>query len=325
VLKHDGHFYHLNPDLVYDTNAIVLCPVCAKDPMMKNDKSIAAGNDYGRLGYLKPLNSTTRNACVPVRLYNINLQIWANYSTNHSIAFPINGSVECLKKLTFVDVNHQPQVPFLGPRDEWQKVAGKYKHLYEMDTDIAYEWLQFWVNANHPSFKNCIIDESTNAHHNMNMVTNEIVNEAITTDDPDIVGIATELDDEDKKNDNDTFSNIEQSVKPYTIQSAVLPKPSLIDANINAAIHVMCQIIQPEDNDTNDNALYKEVLPNDIYNNNRPVIPVSCESNKPIVEWTDNATLLRRAFPDKFLFGQGIQEHLPTHKHWKHYSLYYDG
>jgi hypothetical protein len=55
VLKHDGHFYHLNPDLFYDTNAIVvLCPVCAKDPMMKKDESIAAGNDYGRLGYLKP-------------------------------------------------------------------------------------------------------------------------------------------------------------------------------------------------------------------------------------------------------------------------------
>jgi hypothetical protein len=157
------------------------------------------------------------------------------------------------------------------------------------------------------------------------MVTNEIVNEAITTDDPDIVGIATELDDEDGKNDNDTFSNIGQSAKPYTIQSAVLPKPSLIDANVNAAINVMCQIIQPEDNYTNDNALYKEVLPNDIYNNNRPVIPVSRESNEPIVEWTDNATLLRGAFPDKFLFGQGILEHLPTHKHWKHYSLYYDG
>ena len=164
-----------------------------------------------------------------------------------------------------MDVNHQPQVTFLGPRDEWQKVAGKYKHLYEMETDIAYEWLRFWVNANHPSFKNYIIDESTNARHNMNMVTNEIVNEAITTDDPDIVDIATELDDEDKKNDSQFFSIIEQSAKPHTIQSAVLPKPSLIDANINAAINVMCQ---PEDNDTNDNAFYKEVLPNDTRNCN---------------------------------------------------------
>jgi hypothetical protein len=55
------------------------------------------------------------------------------------------------------------------------------------------------------------------------------------------------------------------------------------------------------------------------------VIPVSRESNEPIVEWTDNATLLCGAFPDKFLFGQGILEHFPTHKHWKHYLLFYNG
>jgi hypothetical protein len=26
--------------------------------------------------------------------------------------------------------------------------AGKYKYLYEMDTDIAYDWLRIWVDAN---------------------------------------------------------------------------------------------------------------------------------------------------------------------------------
>jgi hypothetical protein len=56
----------LNPDLVFDVNQIVLCPVCAENPMTKDQESIAAGNDYGRLGSLKPLNGTTRNACVPV-------------------------------------------------------------------------------------------------------------------------------------------------------------------------------------------------------------------------------------------------------------------
>ncbi len=55
------------------------------------------------------------------------------------------------------------------------------------------------------------------------------------------------------------------------------------------------------------------------------MIPISRDSNELIVEWTDNVTLLCGAFPDKFLFGQGIPEHLPTHKHWKHYSFYYDG
>jgi hypothetical protein len=118
VVQHNGHFYHLNPELVVDMNKIVLCPVCAKDPMTKDQESIAAGNDYGQLGNLKSLNGTTGNVCTPVRLYNINLQIQANHSTSHSIAFPITGPMECSKVLPYVDANHQPQVTFLGPRDE---------------------------------------------------------------------------------------------------------------------------------------------------------------------------------------------------------------
>ena len=66
VVNHNGTFYHLNPDLVFNVNQIVLCHVCAENPMTKDQESIAAGNDYGRLGSLKPLNGTTRNACVPV-------------------------------------------------------------------------------------------------------------------------------------------------------------------------------------------------------------------------------------------------------------------
>jgi hypothetical protein len=83
-------------------------------------------------------NGTTRNACVSVQLYNIDLQIQANQSMNHSIAFPMNGPVECLKKLTCVDEKYLPQVTFLGPHDEWMKKAGKYKYLYKMNTEITY-------------------------------------------------------------------------------------------------------------------------------------------------------------------------------------------
>jgi hypothetical protein len=85
---------------------------------------------------LKPLNGTTQNACVPVRLYNIDLQIQANHSMNHCIAFPMNGPVECLKQLPCFDEKYRPQVTFLGPQDEWMKKAGKYKYLYEIDTNI---------------------------------------------------------------------------------------------------------------------------------------------------------------------------------------------
>ncbi len=64
------------------------------------------------------------------------------------------------------------------------KKAGKYKHLYEMDTEIAYDWLWDWVDANHPSFQNCIIDTSDSICDGLNLITKKIIEEAITTTDP---------------------------------------------------------------------------------------------------------------------------------------------
>ncbi len=116
-----------------------------------------------------------------------------------------------------------------------------------MVTKIAYDWLTFWVNANHPSFKECTIDESKDVQTRMNNVTNEIVQETITTENPDIVGMSTALDAEDEE-DIGGMNNINH--KPaslYTIHTAVLPKPSLINANINAAIDALCKIVQPDD------------------------------------------------------------------------------
>ncbi len=47
VVNHNGTYYHLHPDLVFDVNQIVLsCHVCAENPMTKDQESIAAGNDY---------------------------------------------------------------------------------------------------------------------------------------------------------------------------------------------------------------------------------------------------------------------------------------
>ena len=65
---------------------------------------------------------------------------------------------------------------------------------------IAYDWLTFWVYANCPSFKECTIDTSEDAQTKMNNVTNEIVQEAITAEIPDIVGLSTALDAEDEEN-----------------------------------------------------------------------------------------------------------------------------
>jgi hypothetical protein len=225
----------------------------------------------------------------------------------------MNGPMECLKKLPCVDEKYHPQVTFLGPRDEWMKKAGNYKYLYEMDTEIAYNWLQVWVDANHPSFKNCIIDMSDNVCDGMNHITEKIVEEAITTTDPDIICISSVLNAEDEENLEGMMCNIDhEAASSYTIHTAVLPKPFLIDANINSAITAMLDIVQPKNDDVNENETYDEVLPHENHARNQPIIPVSRELNGPIVEWTDNKTLLTGAFLDKFLFGQGVPNGLQT-------------
>jgi hypothetical protein len=155
----------------------------------------------------------------------------------------MNGPVECLKKFPCLDEKYHPQVTFLGLRDEWMKKAGKYKYLYKMNTDIAYDWLQVWVNANHPSFQNCIIDTSDKiVHDGLNHVTEKIIEEAITTTDPDIIGIPLVLDAKDEENLEGMCNIDHEAASPYTIHTAVLPKPSLIDANVNSAITAMLDI-----------------------------------------------------------------------------------
>jgi hypothetical protein len=47
VVNQNETFYHLNPDLVFDVNQIMLCHVCAENLMTKDQESIAVGNVYG--------------------------------------------------------------------------------------------------------------------------------------------------------------------------------------------------------------------------------------------------------------------------------------
>jgi hypothetical protein len=192
----------------------------------------------------------------------------------------MNGPVECLKKLLCVDEKYCPQVTFLGPRDEWMKKAGKYNYLNKVDTEIAYNWLQVWVDANHPRFKNCIIDRSDNVCDGMNHVTEKISEEAITTTDPDIIGISSVLDAEDEENSEGMCNIDHEAASPYTIHSAVLPKLSLIDANVNSAITAMLDIVQPKNDDSDEDETYHKVLPHENYARNQPIIPVSRESNE---------------------------------------------
>jgi hypothetical protein len=148
------------------------------------------------------------------------------------------------------------------------KKAGKYKYLYKMDTDIAYDWLQVWVDANHPSFQNCIIDTSDVVCDGLNHITEKIIYEAIMTTDPDIIGISLVLDAEDEENSEGMCNIDHEAASPYTIHTAVLPKPSLINANANSTITAMLDIVQPKNDDFNEDATYDEVLPREKYAQN---------------------------------------------------------
>jgi hypothetical protein len=122
------------------------------------------------------------------------------------------------------------------------------------------------------------------------------------------------LDAKDEENSEGMCNIDHEAASPYSIHTAVLPKPSLIDAKINSAITAMLDIVQPKNDDVDEDETYDEVLPHEKYAQNRPIIPVSCESNEPIVVWTVNKTLLIGAFPDKFLFGQGVPNRLPSQR-----------
>ncbi len=129
-----------------------------------------------------------------------------------------------------------------------------------MDTEIAYDWLWVWVNANHPIIQNCIIDRSDNVRDGLNHVTEKIIEEAITTTDPYIIGISLVLDAKDEEN-SERMCNIDhEAASPYTIHTAVLPKPSLLDANDNSAITAMMDIVQPKNDDVDEDETYDEVL-----------------------------------------------------------------
>jgi hypothetical protein len=125
---------------------------------------------------------------------------------------------------------------------------------YKMDTDITFNWLRVWVNANHPSFQNCIIDTSDNVRDGMNHVTEKIIEEAITTTDPDIIGISLVLDAKDVENSEGMCNIDHEAASPYTVHTAVLPKLSLINANINSAITAMLDIVRPKNDDVDEDA-----------------------------------------------------------------------
>jgi hypothetical protein len=137
-----------------------------------------------------------------------------------------------------------------------------------MDTEIAYNWLLVWVDANPPSFQNCIIDWSDNVRDGMNHVTEKIIEEGIRTADPDKIGISSVLNAKDEENSEGMCNIDHEAASPYTIHTAVLTKPSLIDVNVNSPITAMMDIVQPKNDDIDEDETYDRVLPHEKYARN---------------------------------------------------------
>ncbi len=76
------------------------------------------------------------------------------------------------------------------------------------------------------------------------------------------------LDAKDEENSEGMCNIDHEAASPYTIHTAVLPKLSLINANINSAIITMLDIVQPKNDDTDANDTYHKVLPHENYARN---------------------------------------------------------
>jgi hypothetical protein len=102
----------------------------------------------------------------------------------------------------------------------------------------------------------------------LNHVTEKIIEEAIMTTDPDIISISLVLDAKDEENSEGMCTIDHEAASPCTIHAAVLPKPSLIDENVDSAITAMLDIVQPKNDDVDEDATYEKVFPDEKYAQN---------------------------------------------------------
>ena len=76
------------------------------------------------------------------------------------------------------------------------------------------------------------------------------------------------LDAKEEENSEGMCNIDHEAASPYTIHTAVLPKPFLINANINSAIMAMLDIVQPKNDDVDEDETYDKVSPHEKYATN---------------------------------------------------------
>ncbi len=118
------------------------------------------------------------------------------------------------------------------------------------------------MEANHPSFKNCIIETSDNVREKMNHVTEKIIEEAIMTTDPDIIFVSSMLDAKGERIQKECVKLI-MNLHLHTqfILRYYQNRVSLMQTSTSNHGHVGYSSTKNDDSDENDT--YHKVLPHE--------------------------------------------------------------
>jgi hypothetical protein len=359
VYEWNKKHYHLNPDLIVgDDGTVVLCGLCAADPM-KHKYSLANGHDYGRRRKFPALKGTSLSVSLPVRPFNIDILLRENHATGHSICFPSNGPVAAAKELPCVDDTRRPSVTFLGPNDKWMKDDKNWKHVYTIDPDLVYEALRIWISLGNKAFDGISIIDTDKMRELLVKVCKTVEDNVVVTENADIIGVADFVDDEEEdqaeKMTSDNVNKLMGSSFGRLVHSAVLPNPSLVEIQEgNNALRAFLEIIKPkkkktkaskvgdaedggedgedgedeedeEDGEDNEAEDEEEAQPRKgKQTEQNPVIVVE-RDNEAVTEWDENDVLLRGAFPYLFLLGLGLPKGEALKSFLEHCWKYYDG
>ncbi|OWZ12366.1 hypothetical protein PHMEG_00014489 [Phytophthora megakarya] len=305
ILRVGNEVFHLNPELVPDTNAIPLCSNCAGDPRM-SEFSIASGHDYGRIGCLPELNEVASKCITPVRSFGLSITASGKHTVGHSICFPSSGPAACSSVLPCTSEDCIPSVTFIGPHDEWRVVKKKYKNLYELPVESMYAWMRVLAHT-HSYFKETgiQIDESVEAR-------NAVVELERTIDDTvEILNSkeACSLDEQMfSERYGDEYGGTTGS-EPVVARTAVLKSADAFDLSVsNAAVEAMINILGGKS-----------------MHNSSTLVPVRRGAD-PLTEWDQNGNMIAAAFPLLFLRGgKSLPQGTWPTKFVKHLMCYYDG
>jgi len=288
--------YHLNPELVVDFNAIVLCDHCMENPR-EQLFSIANGHDYGRYGELPELNDIALGCISPIRHFGVEVTVSGKHSIGHSICFPSDGPQQCSNVIPQLSDEKLPRISFIGPREKWRIVQKKYRHLYNLPVESMYKWMKVLVHL-HSFYKenDIIINESDTTKQNIVQFERTIEENVLISDSTDAENIDDKIIQErygEDYNENATDCIIKKS--------AVLHSMENCDSPLNSGIEAMLDIIGDQ------------------------VIPIQREG-EPICEWFNNGKMIAGTFPQLFLTGGHClpMGTWPT-KFIEHLMKYYDG